>query len=150
MNPLGSYKKGGKVRLMTKITEYNHEAFIGPMNPPPPFPISETKMLFNIKIIKATDIEAMDNDSSDPYCKLEIIGFPENVKKTRVIEKSLNPLWDEFSQYEIHSLSDIIKITLYDHDKLSKDDIISEYYIDLSRLEYGIAKEEILLKKTYN
>ena len=150
MTPLGSYKKGGKVRLMTQITDYYHEPFIGPLNPPPPFPISEKKMLFNIKIIKGTDIEPMDTNSSDPYCKLEFIGYPESVRKTRIIENSLNPFWDEFFQYEIHSLSDEFKMTLYDYDKLTKDDIISEYIIDLSKVEFGITKEEIIDMKPFS
>ena len=150
LSPIGSYKKGGKVRLMTQITDYYNEPFVGPKNPPPPFPISETKMLFNIKIIRAEDVEIMDTRSSDPYCKLEFVGFPDSVKKTRIIENSLNPFWDEFFQYEIPSLSDIFKITLYDYDKLTKDDIISEYTIDLSKLEYGIVKEEEVRMNPYS
>ena len=113
MTPLDSYKKGGKVSLMTQITDYYHEPFDGPINPPPPYPISKTKMLFNFKIIKVNDIEAMDTNSSDPYCKLEFIGYPDIVKKTRIIENSLNPFWDEFHQFEIHSLHNIFQITLF-------------------------------------
>ena len=52
MTPLGSYKNGGKVRLMTQVSDFYNQPFIGPINPPPPYPISETKYLFNIKIIK--------------------------------------------------------------------------------------------------
>ena len=150
MTPLGSNKKGGKVRLMTQLADYNTEPFKGPKNPPPPYPISETKMLFNIKIIRATEIEGMDSDSSDPYCKLEFEGFPDSIKKTRIIENSLNPFWDEFFQFEIHSLSDIFKITLYDYDKVSKDDIISFYNLDLSKIKYGFTYEEILKMNPYS
>ena len=140
MAPLGSYKIGGKVRLEIQITEYDSKEppFTGPINPPPPLPISETKMLFNIKIIRGSNIQAMDNNgSSDPYCLLEFIGIPESVKKTRIIENSLNPFWDEFFQLEIKSLHDIFRISLYDYDKLSKDDLISTYILDLSQCEYG-------------
>ena len=141
MIPLGSYEKGGKVRLEIQITEYdNKEApFEGLKFSPPPLPISETSMLFNIKIIKGNNIQAMDNNgSSDPYCKLEFIGHPDIVKKTRIIEHSLKPFWDEFFQFEIKSLHDTFKISLWDYDKLSKDDAISYYTIDLSESEYGI------------
>jgi hypothetical protein len=150
MAPLGSYKFGGKVRLEIQITEYKNKdtPFVGPRIPLPPFPISETKMLFNIRIIKAKDIQAMDNNgSSDPYCQLEFLCSPDNIKKTRIIEKSLNPFWDEFFQFEIKSLHDIFKISLIDYDKISKDDIISFYTIDLSQCEYGInIEKEIRMK----
>ena len=142
MTPLGSYKKGGKVRLETQLTEYSAEPFVGPKNPPPLYPISETKMLFNIKIIKGRDFQGMDINSCDSYCKLEFIGIPESIKKTRIIENSLNPFWDEFFQMEIPSLLDIFQITLYN--KSSKNDAISKYTIDLSKLEFGITKEEEL------
>jgi hypothetical protein len=82
------------------------------------------------------------NGLSDPYCKLEFIGYPNSVKKTRYIEKTLNTFWDEFIQMEIHSISDVFQMTLYDYDLLSKDDIISTYTLDLSKLEFGITKEE--------
>jgi hypothetical protein len=62
----------------------------------------------------------------------------------------LNPFWDEFFQMEIHSLNDVFKITLLDYDKLSKDDIISQYTIDLSKLEFGITKEEELRMTPYS
>ena len=144
MTPLGSYKNGGKVRLETQLTEYSAEPFIGPRNPSKPYPISENKMMFNIKIIKGKDIQIMDKNSSDPYCKLEFVGYPDSIKKTRVIEKSLNPFWDEFYQMEIKSLTDIFQITLYDYDKLSKDDIISKYTINLNEINYGQTYEKDL------
>ena len=150
MSPLGSYKIGGKVRLEIQITEYNNKdtPFIGPKIPLPPLPISQTSMLFNIRIIKAKDIQAMDNNGySDPYCKLEFIGYPGSVKKTRIIEHSLTPFWDEFFQFEIKSMHDIFKISLIDYDKISKDDLISYYTIDLSESEYGVnVEEEIEMK----
>ena len=43
----------------------------------------------------------IQNSSSDPYCKLEFVDIPESVRKTRVIENSLKPFWDEFFQFEI-------------------------------------------------
>ena len=151
MTPSGSYKNGGKVRLETQITEYKEEPFKGPRNPPPPYPISETKMLFNIKIIRGKDIESMDaNGFSDPYCTLEFIGYPNSVKKTRIIERTLTPFWDELIQMEIPTISDIVKITLYDYDKLSKNDIISYYTFKISELEFGITKEEELKMIPYS
>ena len=153
MTPLGSYKIGGKVRLEIQITEYKNKdyPFSGPRIPLPPLPISETKMLFNIRIIKAADIQAMDNNgSSDSYCKLEFLGSPETIRKTRIIENSRNPYWDEIFQFEIKSLHDIFKISLFDYDKMSKDDIISFHTIDLSQCEFGINKEDTIKMKPAN
>ena len=70
------------------------------------------------------------------------VGIPESVRKTRVIENSLKPFWDEFFQFEIKSLHDIFKISLIDYDKISKDDLISFYTFDLSKLEYGVTIEQ--------
>ena len=83
-----------------------------------------------------------NNNSSDAYCKLEFIGLPNTVKKTRIIENSLTPFWDEFFQFEIPSLHDSFKISLFDYDKISKDDIISYYTIDLSLCKCGITFEQ--------
>ena len=141
MTPLGTYKIGGKIRLEIQFTDYNTKPFEGPRNPSPSLPISETKMTFNIKIIKG-----INNCIRDTYCKLEFLGRPESIKKTRIIEKSSTPFWDEFHQFEILSLSDIFQISLCD----SKNEIISCYTINLKNCKFGITIETDLIMNKYS
>ena len=139
MTPLENYKIGGKIRLEFQFTDYNTKPFEGPKDPGPSYPISETKMTFNIKIHKGFNIEN-SKFTKDTYCKLEYIGIPNSVQKTRIIQNSSTPFWDEFHQFDIYSLNDIFMISLCD----SKDQIISYYLINLKDCDFGITKEEEL------
>ena len=145
MTPLGSYKTGGKIRLELQFQNDNKAPFSGPKNPSFRLPVSETKMTFNIKIIKGFNIENA-NFTKDTYCKMEFIGFPETAQKTRIIENSSNPFWDEFHQFEITSLSNDFQISLCD----SKNEIISVYIIKLSNCDFGIKKEETIIMSKYS
>ena len=72
MQPLGSYKKGGKIRLEFQFTNDNRKPFEGEKNPPPRFPISETKMTFNIKINQGFNMNNK-NFTNNIKCNMEFI-----------------------------------------------------------------------------
>ena len=137
MEPLGAYKTGGKIRLEFQFADNNTKPFEGPRDPPPRLPVCETKMSFNIKIIKG-EINENNNITKDYYCQLEFVGRPESIKKTRTIENNSKPYWDEFYQFDIKSLTDVFKISLCD----SKNVIISYYTIDLEKCDFGIKKKK--------
>ena len=145
MEPLGAYKTGGKIRLEFQFTDNNTKPFEGPRDLPPRLPVCETKMSFNIKIIKG-EINENNNITKDYYCQLEFVGRPESIKKTRTIENNSKPYWDEFYQFDIKSLTDVFKISLCD----SKNVIISYYTIDLEKCDFGIKKEEALNMVQYS
>lgn len=59
---------------------------------------------------------------SDPYCLFKILNRDISIKSRR-IDKTLNPEWDDYLNIPIKSLnSDIIRLEVLDWDRLGKDD----------------------------
>ena len=84
--------------------------------PPPP-----TKASLFVRIIKGNDFKAMDSmpfttHGTDAYCKLALDG--EGSDKTRVIDKLLNPVWNEdfFFSPDVDS-NKTLEIKVMDNDK---------------------------------
>jgi hypothetical protein len=77
----------------------------------------------NIHLIKATKLPSADsNGLSDPYCLFKILNRDISVKSRR-IDKTLNPIWDDYINIPIKSLnSDIIRLEINDWDRVGKDD----------------------------
>ncbi|KAJ3447569.1 c2 domain-containing protein [Anaeramoeba flamelloides] len=104
-----------------------------------------------VKVIEAKDIHGADlGGKSDPYCVLKINDEDINkkVKKrgkhweglTSTKTKTLNPKWNE--TYILESMpgdeeSDFLRVQLFDHDKVSKDDSIGMCKIPLSTFVNG-------------
>ena len=94
-----------------------------------------------IKVVEAKNLTAADkDDSSDPYC---ILRFNDNEKKTRVIDSTLNPVWNQYFYFNITSYStNELSIKIFDKDKLSKDDLLYEKIIPLKNLKCGIVEDK--------
>jgi hypothetical protein len=99
-----------------------------------------------VKAISARDVFPQDPDGfSDPYVILELEGSKQKVQ-TNFIENNLNPVWNE----ELDPLdggavgSDLLKITLMDHDKPTKrgkkndDDPIGLAELKVRELQLGV------------
>src|SRR6187402_97227 len=66
------------------------------------------KYVFTIKIVEAEDIKACDpNGTSDPYVVL-CDEFQTRLMKTRIIEKNLNPRWDETCEITVNGALNLI------------------------------------------
>ena len=96
--------------------------------------ISESKDVnsnvdLDLHIMKAENLISYDSSlsggKSDPYCKIFIIDNHTKKEmecgKTKVIMNNLNPEWNEHIKIENQSLDSVIRICLYDKDKLSDD-----------------------------
>ncbi|XP_063688692.1 multiple C2 and transmembrane domain-containing protein 1-like isoform X2 [Bolinopsis microptera] len=81
-----------------------------------------------LEIIKASDLAAMDNNGlSDPF--VEIVMHKDLVLKSKVINKSINPVWNEKFTLHIDDRSALANIHVLDHDIFGANDRIG--YIDL-------------------
>ena len=130
------------IDLSGNMKPFTDPSFIYPSLPPC------NQMQFHIKIIEANDLPSSDINSIDPYCKLEFIGHGDTKRETRVIDKSFNPFYNQHFAYDVLSLNtDIFKISIYDKDKLSKDDFISSTLIQLKMLEPGVVYNKWLEMK---
>ena len=81
-------------------------------------------MELKIAVIEAKDLRMSDlNGKADPYVTIRVDGA-EGEQQTKVIEKSLNPVWNEEFNFEIADLSAAnITFTVMDRDE-EEDDVV--------------------------
>lgn len=79
-----------------------------------------------VKAVEAEAIPKLDvTDNSDPFLKIRISTSAQKWK-TKTIHNTAEPVWNEEFRIPVtSSLGDILKISLYDDDHISKDDMIS-------------------------
>ncbi|KAM0041822.1 putative C2 domain-containing protein [Helianthus debilis subsp. tardiflorus] len=75
--------------------------------------------LLKVKIKRGLSLAVRDITDSDPYV---VIKMGDQKQKTRVVNKDVNPVWDEDLTLSVEDANLPIKLTVYDHDMLSKDD----------------------------
>jgi Ca2+-dependent lipid-binding protein len=94
--------------------------------------MSSTKtMNLTITVHRADSLPVADVTTSDPYVVVKINGV--HIRRTRTIEKNLNPVWDESFDYPLSSTSPLLlKFEVYDTDKNKDDDILGYFEISLN------------------
>lgn len=87
-----------------------------------------------IRVVEARYIAAMDKGgTSDPYCRLKC-SFNKQRFKTKVIDKSLTPKWDESFKFFTHGAPEgTVTLKMWDKDRWTTDDFLGEITIDVSR-----------------
>uniref|UniRef100_F6VMB5 Myoferlin n=1 Tax=Callithrix jacchus TaxID=9483 RepID=F6VMB5_CALJA len=114
---------------------------------------------FLLKIYRAEDIPQMDDAFSqtvkeifggnadkknlvDPFVEVSFAG-----KKvcTNIIEKNANPEWNQVVNLQIKfpSVCEKIKLTIYDWDRLTKNDIVGTTYLHLSKIAASGGEVEV-------
>ncbi|MEQ2276259.1 hypothetical protein XENORESO_016523 [Xenotaenia resolanae] len=107
----------------------------------------------SLKVYRAEDMPQMDDafvqtvkqvfggdgdkkNLVDPYLEVSFAG-----KKlcTKIIEKNANPEWNQVINLQVKfpSMCERIKLTMYDWDRLSKDDAIGTIFLNLSKMSYS-------------
>lgn len=135
----------GQLRLKVHIGSETDAAFSGQeIHKPSPEP-SEI-MELHIKVLEGMNIKSKDiGDPSDPYATFELLGYPESLQKTRVIDNTRNPKWDQIFRIPLVSLnSDVLAISLWDRDIRTKDDFLGSRTILLKALQAGHVYDEWL------
>ncbi|KAJ0066577.1 hypothetical protein NL108_015321, partial [Boleophthalmus pectinirostris] len=88
-----------------------------------------------VTVVGARGLPAVSQGSSDPYVKLTILPEKKHRVKTRVLRRTLHPLFDEtFSFYGV-SYSALPDLTLHflvlSFDRFARDDVIGEALVPL-------------------
>jgi len=100
--------------------------------------VEYTGILF-IQLIEAKHLIIADVVSSDPYVVFQV--GPQKVK-SKVIQSSLNPVWNENLQLCINGLNNTLQCDLYDQD-LKNDDFLGHCSVDLKIME-GVKEGEFV------
>jgi len=94
-----------------------------------------------VTVNRCENLPAKDSTakSSDPYVKLQLLPEKQHKVKTRVMRRTLNPVYDEdFTFYGIH-FNQLPALTLHfvvlSFDRYSRDDVIGEVMLDLEALD---------------
>jgi len=94
-----------------------------------------------VTVNRCENLPAKDSaaKSSDPYVKLQLLPEKQHKVKTRVMRRTLNPVYDEdFTFYGIH-FNQLPALTLHfvvlSFDRYSRDDVIGEVMLDLEALD---------------
>lgn len=71
--------------------------------------------------------------TSDPYVKLQ---HGKYKARSSVVNRNLNPVWNEKFVFQVKDLSLPLVIRVYDHDTFSSDDFMGQGLIDLRKYQY--------------
>ncbi|KAG9249995.1 C2 domain-containing protein [Emericellopsis atlantica] len=98
-----------------------------------------------LDILDGQDLPSADrNGKSDPYCKFELNG--NEIFKTKVQKKTLNPVWNEFFEVEVPSRTAAeLVVKVYDYDFADKPDFLGGANINLEALDPFKATESKLI-----
>ncbi|KAF4464668.1 hypothetical protein FALBO_8500 [Fusarium albosuccineum] len=88
-----------------------------------------------VDVLDAAELPSADrNGKSDPYCKFELNG--QEIYKTKVQKKTLNPSWNEFFEVSVPSRTAAdFKVTVWDYDFADKPDFLGGADINLESLD---------------
>ena len=91
-----------------------------------------------LKAIEAIDLLAGDsNGLSDPYFLIPqgqtgVVDLPTKRNRTKRIDKTLNPIWNESFLIEFDPMKcKKLKIEVYDHDYIGSDDFLGAGFVTL-------------------
>lgn len=114
---------------------------------------AENRPALEVEIIRATDLMIADigifqAGSSDPYCHVELSGKTHTRQTTAVIDKNLNPEWNEVFQFKDYEEGDGLHFEVWDKDPpmlgLKSDDLLGKCSLDPHQVLRGYEGEILL------
>jgi len=127
-----------KMKLMRALSERIPSMNIGNTN----VKVHEFDYVAIVHVLGASGLAARDlNGTSDPYV---IVKHTDQEASTRVVQKSLSPMFDETLAVFIKNTKTPISVSVWDKDDVSADDELGMIDIDLSSFEVG---KQYVMKK---
>lgn len=81
-------------------------------------------------------ISADRNGLSDPFLKFYINNEKDPIFKTKRINKTLDPTWDETATFEVYNrVNDYLRVAVMDWDAGNADDLIGRVVVPLSKID---------------
>ena len=97
------------------------------------------KNRLTIRVVEAKDLMAADlNGKSDPYVKIkDVPGLVGKGAKTKVIKKTLNPVWNEDFEFFFGYKTVCLRFQVYDYDRIGDHDQIGKAFLPVQTLFDG-------------
>ncbi|KAG0556826.1 hypothetical protein KC19_11G082000 [Ceratodon purpureus] len=87
--------------------------------------------MLKVRIVRGRNLVVRDLLSSDPYVAATL---GTQSAKTKVVNRNLNPIWDEELMLSVPNPPQPLKLEVFDHDAFSADDPMGEASVDLNPL----------------
>uniref|UniRef100_A0A8C2JS10 Multiple C2 domains, transmembrane 2a n=1 Tax=Cyprinus carpio TaxID=7962 RepID=A0A8C2JS10_CYPCA len=118
--------------FLTSQSAYHSIDKDGPLSLPSRRQTSLTDSL----LVSNTDSCLFSTGTSDPFVKFKLDG--KNIYKSKVVNKNLNPIWNESFSFPVRDLDQTLHLKVYDRDLRSNDFMGSSsfplYKLDLDRI----------------
>jgi len=86
-----------------------------------------------VTVQEATNLAVADrNGLSDPYC---VVRVGTSHGKTKVVQKNLNPKWNQTIVLDVFEGAVELVLLVYDHDRFSRDEFLGEVVVPLTKLQ---------------
>ncbi|KAI9317539.1 hypothetical protein BX666DRAFT_2026816 [Dichotomocladium elegans] len=93
--------------------------------------LGQANFLYSIRVVKAEDLKALDNNGlSDPYVSLFI--NRREIARTRTVYKSLNPRWDQSFDVTVSERMANVLAVVYDEDVIGTNEECGQAVFRLS------------------
>jgi len=117
------YPNGLDEDLVLEETEGVDSTFHVKIEPVPKDYEHEPEVRCFVKILSAHNLRSADwGGKSDPYCVCEIPGKPKSKFQTKVLYRTLEPVWNEEDELVDYAEEDEIKFEVWDYDLVGKPD----------------------------
>mmetsp|Transcript_66581 Transcript_66581/g.159124 ORF Transcript_66581/g.159124 Transcript_66581/m.159124 type:complete len:899 (+) Transcript_66581:70-2766(+) len=73
-------------------------------------------------------------DTSDPYCKCEVVNRPDTLFRTRAIRNVVAPQWNHEGVVQAFAPGETLSFSVWDADRITKDDLLGTATLDSSRI----------------
>ncbi|KAF0911770.1 hypothetical protein E2562_012278 [Oryza meyeriana var. granulata] len=84
--------------------------------------------VLKVVVASGTNLAVRDFTSSDPYV---VVRFAGTNAKTKVINRCLNPVWNEEMSFSIEEPAGVIKFEVFDWDRFKYDDKMGHAFLEL-------------------
>ena len=146
MTPAGNMKIGGKLRLRIQIAPAGIGPFQCPPWPKPPMaPATCMELIVNIHGANCNIGSSLGNSrgTCDWYAAVQFTGAIETRQKTRVIDNSVNPKWEEIFRMPINNLNtDVLDVMIIAKGETPHGECSAIWSLPLTQITPGHVTEE--------
>ncbi|CAF1599411.1 unnamed protein product [Rotaria sp. Silwood1] len=110
--------------------------------------------LLRVKVLRAIDLQRRDflGGTGDPYVKILLQSNEHrnsiiDTARSRAIPKTLNPLWNQDFIFRVDPSKHRLAFEIYDQNKLTKDELLGMFFVDLNlNIPYESAEQPLLTR----